>query len=149
MAKILVSMCLLGENCRYDGKNCLNEEIRELAKDHILIPICPEQMGGLSTPRLPSEIVNDRLVMKDGRDVTDEYEKGRQTALHIAELNDIDYVLLKSKSPSCGKGKIYDGSFSGKMTEGNGYTARLFLEKGYKVYSDEEIGKLKEELIDK
>ena len=149
MARILVSMCLLGENCRYDGKNCLNEEVRELAKDHTLIPVCPEQMGGLSTPRSPSEIVSGRLITREGKDVTEEYERGRQTALDIARLSNVDYVLLKSKSPSCGKGKIYDGSFTGTLTEGNGYTVRLFLENGYRVYSDEEIGKLKEELIDK
>ncbi len=141
MAKILVSACLLGCNCRYDGLSKPNEKVLALAKDNVLIPICPEQMGGLTTPRIPSERQqgSDRILAKDGTDVTDNYKRGVETALRIAKLNNIDYAVLKTGSPSCGKGLIYDGTFSGNKIRGNGITAEALLKEGFKVFSDEEL----------
>lgn len=148
MANIIVSSCLLGCNCRYDGKNCLNKDVRILSKKHTLIPICPEQMGGLSTPRSPSEIVNTKVISKNGNDVTNQYNKGALMALKIAKVNNCSYALLKTKSPSCGKGKIYDGSFSGKLIEGDGITVKLFKENNIKVFSDLELNELQKELYE-
>lgn len=141
MAKILVSACLLGCNCRYDGLSKPNEKVLALAKDNVLIPVCPEQMGGLTTPRIPSERQqnSDRILAKDGSDVTDNYQKGVAMALQIAKLNNIDYAVLKAGSPSCGKGLIYDGTFSGNKIPGNGITVETLLKEGYKVLSDEEL----------
>ena len=149
MINILVSACLLGCDCRYDGKNCLNEKVLELKKYANLIPICPEQMGGLSTPRDPAEIVGSRLVSNKGNDVTENYDKGADIALKIAQINGCRYALLKQKSPSCGCGLIYDGTFSGKTIEGNGNTTKLLIENGIICFSDEDIDGLLKELIDK
>lgn len=141
MAKILVSACLLGFNTRYDGKSITNQKILDLLNnpDNIIIPVCPEQLGGLSTPRSPSEIIGDKLINKDGIDVTSNYNNGANITLEIAKINKVDYCILKQKSPSCGFGKIYDGSFSGKLIDGNGVTAKLLIDNGFKVYSDEEF----------
>lgn len=149
MSKIIVSACLLGLPCRYDGKSCPNERVLKLAEKHTLIPVCPEQNGGLSTPRPPAEIIDGKVINKIGTDVSEQYLRGAQIALDVAELNQADFVLLKAKSPSCGKGRIYDGSFSGKLIPGNGKTASLFLEKGYIVFNEEEIDFLESALIDK
>lgn len=146
MAKILVSNCLLGCDCRYKGDNCRNERIIALAKEHVLIPVCPEQMGGLSTPRDPSEIVGDKLFSNKGRDVTVQYQKGANIALSIAKLNHVDFAIMKTKSPSCGKGMIYDGSFTGKMLPGNGVTVDLLLSHGFEVYTEEEIDQIEDKL---
>lgn len=140
--KILVSKCLLGENCRYAGDNCQNEKVLVLKEKYELVGVCPEQSGGLSTPRLPSERVGDKILAKDGRDVTKEYEKGAQFALELALREKVAFAVLKSKSPSCGKGVIYDGTFSGGKIKGNGVTAQLLLENGIPVYTEEEIDKL-------
>lgn len=146
MAKIIVSHCLLGGDCRYKGDNCKNERILALAKDHVLIPVCPEQMGGLSTPRDPSEIVGDKLFSNKGKDVTKEYHKGANIALNIAKLNNAEFAILKKKSPSCGKGLIYDGSFTGKLIPGNGVTVDLFLNNGINVYTEDELDLVEERL---
>ena len=146
MAKIIVSNCLLGCDCRYKGDNCKNDKIIDLALSHILIPICPEQMGGLPTPRNPSEIVGNRLISNKGDDVTEEYMRGANIALNIALLNHVDFAIMKTKSPSCGKGKIYDGTFSGGMIDGNGVTVDLFLKNGIEVYSEEELDIVEEKL---
>ena len=146
MAKIIVSSCLLGCNCRYDGKNCENKEIIELAKTHTLIPICPEQMGGLTTPRQPSERVKDRVINKIGEDVTEQYERGAGIAYRLASINDCHYAILKAKSPACGTGLIYDGTFTGGKVEGNGVCSELFQKMGIKVFTEEEIDKLLNEL---
>ena len=139
MINVLVSACLLGLDCRYDGKNCLNEDILLLKEKCNLIPICPEQMGGLPTPRVPSEIVNGRLINKEGNDVTEQYDKGKEIALQIAKINDCKFAILKQKSPSCGCGNIYDGTFSGKLISGNGNTTKYLIENGIKVYADTDI----------
>lgn len=142
MAKILVSNCLLGCDCRYKGDNCGCEAIRELAGEHVLIGVCPEQMGGLQTPRNPAEIVGERVVSNAGVDVTAEYRRGAEMALMLAKLNRVDFAILKAKSPSCGKGLIYDGTFTGQKRPGNGVTAALLLQNGIPVYTEEELDQL-------
>lgn len=142
MAKILVSNCLLGCNCRYKGDGCTCEAVVALAGEHTLIGVCPEQMGGLSTPRPPAEIQGDKVLSSEGVDVTKQYLRGAQTALFLAQLNNVDFAILKSKSPSCGKGQIYDGTFSGKMRSGNGVTVQLLLDRGIPVFSENELDQL-------
>ena len=142
MAVILVSSCLLGCACRYKGDDCKNEKILELAKEHILLGVCPEQMGGLETPRDPSEIVGDKVLSCAGRDVTAQYQKGAEAALYLAKLNHVDFAILKAKSPSCGKGLIYDGAFTGNKVPGNGVTVSLLLENGIPVYTEDELDQL-------
>lgn len=139
MAKILVSACLLGCNCRYDGKNCLNESVLALKKKHTLIPVCPEQLGGLSTPRNPSERREDGVFMNDGTNVTAQYQKGAETVLYLAKTLGVKTAVFKAKSPSCGKGLIYDGSFTGGKTEGDGVAAELLAANGIRVLTEEEI----------
>ena len=146
MAKIMVSQCLLGCCCRYKGDHCLNESILQLSLNHTLIPVCPEQMGGLPTPRDPSEIMNGRLISNKGKDVTFEYQKGAEIALMIAKMSKVDFAIFKTKSPSCGKGMIYDGTFSGVLVSGNGVTVDLFLNNGIDVYSEEEIAQIEKRL---
>ena len=146
MAKIIVSGCLLGCDCRYKGDNCKCEELLELAENHTLIPVCPEQLGGLSTPRHPAEIVGDKVISNHGKDVTYEYAKGAEMALYIAKTNKADAVVFKANSPSCGKGIIYDGTFTGNKTEGNGIAAKLFLDNGFAVFTENEIPELKKTL---
>lgn len=137
MAKIIVSNCLIGAECRYKGDACRSEEVCALAKKHTLIGVCPEQMGGLPTPRTPAERVGDRVLTRDGRDVTAEYERGAEAALRLAELNRARYAVLKANSPSCGCGRIYDGTFTGGKKEGDGVTAELFKKCGIKVFTEE------------
>jgi len=138
MAVILVSSCLLGCNCRYKGDGCRNERVLKLKDKHTLIPVCPEQMGGLETPRNPSERVNDKVLSNAGRDVTEQFRKGAETALFLAQLNHVDFAVFKANSPSCGKGIIYDGTFTGGKKEGNGMTTDLLLENGIPVYTEDE-----------
>ena len=139
MKRILVSACLLGISCRYDGLSKENKELIELGKKFEFFPVCPEILGGLPTPRVPSEIRNGKVINKDGIDVTDNYRKGAEDTLKICKICNIDAVILKSKSPACGKGKIYDGTFSGTLINGNGIAADLLLKNGIKVYTEEEF----------
>ncbi len=143
--RILVSACLLGMRVRYDGQSRLNEAVIALMKEHELIPVCAEVFGGLPTPRVPAERVGDRVVTKDGRDVTQEYVRGAQEIADLARLYGCTHAILKEKSPSCGKGRIYDGTHTGTLTEGNGVLAELLMEMGVKVAGETEIGKLFEE----
>ena len=136
--RILVSACLLGVCCRYDGKSKPSESIIALSKEHQLIPVCPEQLGGLPTPRPPAERQGDFIRKQDGGDVTKEYQKGAREAARLYDLLNCDCAILKSRSPSCGKGVIYDGSFTGAFREGDGATAQLLMERGIPVFSDEE-----------
>ena len=138
MENILISACLLGLPCRYDGK-CGKTDLSYLKEKYNLIPVCPEIYGGLPTPRIPSERVGDRVVMKDGRDVTENFERGMEHTLMLAKALGARLALLKAKSPSCGKGKIYDGSFSGTLTDGDGYTTEHLKRAGIEVYTEEEI----------
>lgn len=138
---ILISGCLLGLKCRYDGKEKKLPEIEKLMKLYNLIPICPEQLGGLSTPRIPAERVKDRVITQAGADVTKEYQLGAKEALKIAKLYNCKKAILKEKSPSCGYGKIYDGTFSRNLTDGNGVTANLLIDNGIEIFGESEIEK--------
>lgn len=133
----IVSACLAGINCRYDGRNKLNEKIQELVENGEAIPVCPEQLGGLPTPRLASEQRGDKVFDKEGKDVTLNYVRGAEEVLRIAELYKCKEAILKARSPSCGCGKIYDGTFSNKIIGGDGVAAALLKKNGIKVYTDE------------
>ena len=146
MEKVFVSGCLYGYPCRYDGKDSYMEKIEELKKKAIVIPLCPEQMGGLPTPRFPSEIVDGKLINNQGIDVTKEYMRGAKATLDLALDMGVQYALLKKKSPSCGKDRIYDGTFSGTLIEGSGVTAKMLLEHGILVFTEDEIDDLLESL---
>lgn len=138
--KIAVSACLLGYNCKYNGGNNYNQRIIELEGKYELVPICPECFGGLTTPRFPSEIINKenviKVISKEGKDVTMNFIEGARIAYNIIEKNNIKYAILKSNSPSCGVGKIYDGSFTGKIVDGDGVTSKLFKEKGIVLFTE-------------
>ena len=134
--KIAVSSCLLGINCKYNGKSNYNEDIIKLKEKYEIIPICPEVLGGLPTPRIPSEIINNKVINQEGTNVTLEYVTGANKALQILKENNIKIAILKAKSPSCGKGEIYDGTFSHTIIEGNGITAKLFLENDILVLNE-------------
>jgi uncharacterized protein YbbK (DUF523 family) len=136
---ILVSACLLGESCRYDGKSKPCERVMALKDTYNLIPVCPEVMGGLPTPRVPSEICGERVLMKDGRDVTENYNRGAQKALEIARQNACTVAILKEKSPSCGSGLIHNGLFDGGLVDGDGITTRLLKNEGIRVLGESEI----------
>jgi uncharacterized protein YbbK (DUF523 family) len=136
---ILVSACLLGVDCRYQGTGILNEAVVKLKNNHNLIPVCPEQLGGLTTPRTPVELVNGRAINKDQVDVTAQFEKGAEEAVKIAKLLDCTTAILKSNSPSCGYGKIYDGTFTGNLVDGNGITAAKLEESELKVMTEKDI----------
>lgn len=133
--KILVSACLLGLNCKYDGGNNYSKEVEEFLKNYEVIPICPEIMGGLPTPRTASERQADRVINKEGKDVTEQYEKGARECLFLAQKYNVKKALLKLRSPSCGSKEIYDGTFSHTIIEGDGVTAELFKKNGIEVIS--------------
>ena len=143
MNNVMVSACLFGIPCRYDGKSVtdglLIEKIKKVCHP---IPFCPEVYGGLTTPRDPAERIGDKVVSNQGRDVTDEYMRGAEECLRLAKMMGCRYALLKSRSPSCGKGTIYDGTFSGKLTEGNGVTAQLLMENGIWVFDSDHVDDL-------
>ena len=136
---ILVSGCLAGLNCKYNGGNNENAFVRELVDSGKAIMVCPEVYGGLETPRDPSEILGDRVVSSKGKDVTKEFALGAKRAYNEARLMGVDLAILKAKSPSCSKGKIYDGSFSGKLIDGNGIFAEMLLKDGIKVFTEKEL----------
>ncbi len=140
--KILISACLLGCACRYDGKSKPHPLAQELARRGLAVPVCPEQLGGLSTPRIPSERQGQRVVMQSGRDVTAEYRRGAEEALAIARLYGCQIAVLKERSPSCGHGEIYDGTFAGRLTDGDGVTAELLRENGITVYGESDLADL-------
>ena len=142
MKSILVSACLLGKPCRFDGKSKPCPAVLAISSRYTLIPVCPEVLGGLPTPRTPSEIVGDRVLMQDGRDVTQNYHKGARRALECAIEHGCDTAILKERSPSCGCGKVYDGTFSRTLTDGNGITASLLLSHGLRVLGESELDRL-------
>ncbi|MFH1311234.1 MAG: DUF523 domain-containing protein [Nanoarchaeota archaeon] len=135
----LVSACLLGIKCRYDCTSKPNEKILKLLETEVLIPVCPEQLGGLSTPRIPSEQKAIRVISRTGDDVTDNFNRGAEETLKIAQLYGIKETILKQRSPSCGSGQIYDGTFSGIIIEGDGVTTTLLKRYGINVISEEQI----------
>lgn len=135
----IVSACLAGIECRYDGTSSQVEKIMGLVENGEAIPVCPEQLGGLPTPRACCEIRKGRVFTKDGQDVTAEFEKGAEEGLKIALLAECDSAILKARSPSCGCGKIYDGSFSGKLVEGNGVFVEILLKNGITVVNEDSL----------
>jgi len=139
---ILVSACLLGIPCRYNGEEKANKLVLKLCEQHTLIPVCPEQLGGLPTPREPSERKGDRVVSRTGADVTAEFERGAKETLRIAKLCGCSCAIMKSKSPSCGCGKVYDGSFTGKLIPGNGAAAQKLMDHDILVVTEDEIADL-------
>lgn len=142
MEAILVSACLLGVPCRYDGDRKPSKLVQQLEKQYRLIPVCPEVMGGLPVPRVPAEIQGDRVITKDGRNVTDAYHLGAAKALEYAEKYSCCYGVLKARSPSCGCGSIHNGRFDGGLCEGDGMTVRLLKKHGICVITEEDVSQL-------
>lgn len=138
--KILVSACLLGIPCRFDGKS--KEYDIAPIMSHDIVPFCPECYGGLPIPRAPSEILNRRVVSSIGTDVTKQFQKGAQSAVLLCQKLGIRYALLKSKSPSCGSGQIYDGTFGKILIDGDGITAEALKKIGVRVYAEQELALL-------
>ena len=140
---ILVSACLAGINCKYNGGNNYNEKVFNLVKEGKAIPVCPEQLGGLTTPREPSEIkiIDGKryVINKEGIDVTEEFEKGAEEVLTLVKKLDIKKAILQSRSPSCGINKIYSGNFDRNLVDGNGILADLLLENGIEVINSDDI----------
>ena len=140
--KLMISACLLGTCCRYDGASKGHPLAGRLAEKHTLVPVCPEQMGGLPTPRPPSERLGDRVVSKLGADVTAQYRRGAEEALKLFRMLHCDAAVLKERSPSCGSSGIYDGTFSKTLIPGDGVTAELFRAHGITVYGESQIADL-------
>ncbi len=139
---VLISACFMGAGCRYDGKSIHLARLDELKVKYNLIPVCPELLGGLGTPRSPAEKVGDKVINKAGQDVTEYFHRGAEKALKMAQMYNCKYAILKEKSPSCGFGKIYDGTFSGTLVDGYGVTADLLFRNGITVIGESKIGKL-------
>ena len=137
--RLLVSACLLGLCCRYDGQSKADENVLALLKGYTLVPVCPEQLGGLPTPRCPCEIRGDRVIARDGTDRTAEYRRGAEEALRLCRLFFCEAAVLKARSPSCGAGQVYDGEFTGTLRAGNGVTAGLLIQSGVPVYTEENL----------
>ena len=137
--KIMISACLVGENCKYNGGNNRNEKVMKLIAGNEVITVCPEQMGGLPTPRDPSEIRDGIVVAADGRNVDREFRLGAEKCLEIVRRENPDLIVLQSRSPSCGVKQRYDGSFTGRLVEGPGVAARLLMENGFRVLDVEDL----------
>lgn len=139
---ILISACLLGVNCRYDGGGKLIDEIDKLKEIYNLIPVCPEVYGGLQTPREPAEITDGKVINRKGEDVSKNFTRGANETLHLAKLYNCKFAILKERSPSCGFGQVYDGTFSGNLVKGNGYTAELLCKNGITIIGESKIDDL-------
>lgn len=149
---LIVSACLCGVNCKYNGFNNYSKDIAFLAEKCLLIPVCPEQLGGMPTPRDPHEIVDGsgkevldgkaKVISKYNKDSTLFFRRGAEEVLKIAKMYNIKNAILKAKSPSCGLNLIYDGSFTGNKKEGNGVTSELLLQNGINVYTEDELYKV-------
>lgn len=137
--KTVVSACLAGVPCRYDGNCTEHPAVMELVRAGLALPVCPEQVGGLPTPRTPAEIVDDRVMTKDGQDVTEEYEKGARECLRLARLAGCTRAVLQPRSPSCGGGTIYDGTFSGTLIPGFGRFAALCRKNGLELINPDDL----------
>lgn len=140
--KLLISACLLGEPCRYDGKSKPVTAVERLKDKYEFLPVCPECMGGLTTPREPCEIVGGRVCTADGTDRTAEYTAGAEAVLALAKANGCTMAVLKARSPSCGLGEIYDGSFTKTLVAGNGITAELLIKNGITVFNEDQLDAL-------
>ena len=137
--KVAVSACLVGLNTKYDGKNNYNEDVITYLKDKEYITICPEVSGGLPTPRIPSEQVKNKVINKNNEDVTDNFVKGALKCLKQLKEENVNVLILKERSPSCGYKKIYDGTFSKTLIDGNGVFAALAIENSFKIYTESDI----------
>lgn len=140
--KLLISACLLGENCKYSGGNNYCAAVEQLRDRYDLIPVCPERDGGLPTPRIPSERLGDKVVNKSGEDVTAQFRRGAELALEAALQNGCRIALFKERSPSCGCGMIYDGSFTGTLVNGDGVTAELLQQHHISILGESRIDDL-------
>ena len=138
---ILVSACLLGMNCRYNGKGELNSQVLALSRDAVLIPFCPEIYGGLATPRDPAERQGEKVMTAAGAGVTEQYKKGAEEALRLARLYGCRAAVLKERSPSCGRGQIYDGTYTRRLIPGDGVTARLLEQEQIPVFGETSCGR--------
>ena len=136
--KIMVSACLLGDNCKYNSGNNRSPELLHLLSGHKVIPVCPEVLGGLPTPRVPAEIVNGTVINREGVSVDDAFRRGAKKALEMARQEKPDLIILQSRSPSCGVKEIYDGTFSGKLVPGHGIFAEMALQAGFRVIDAED-----------
>lgn len=137
--KIMVSACLAGENCKYNGGNNRNEKVLQLMSEHEVITVCPEQMGGLPTPRVPSEVKEGIVTARDGRNVDREFRTGAAKCLEIALREQPNLIVMQSRSPSCGVKQRYDGSFTGKLVDAPGVTAQLLMENGFQCVDAEDL----------
>ena len=137
--KVIVSACLAGDNCKYSGGNNFNQKMMDFLKNHEMIKVCPEVLGGLPTPRPSAEIVNGRVMNTQGADITREFELGAQKAFQIVQKENPDLIILQSRSPSCGTRQIYDGTFSGRKIPGQGLFAALCIKAGYRVLDIEDM----------
>ncbi len=144
--KILISACLLGVNCKYDGGNNRSDALIDLLKGHELHSVCPEVLGGLPTPRTPAEIRDGEVIFEDGTSADAAFRAGAKAGLALARMLQPDLVILKSRSPSCGAGEIYDGSFSHVRVPGDGIFAALLKKEGFRVISDEEAPRVLSEM---
>ena len=142
MKKILISACLIGDKVNYKGQGKYCPKVEELKEKYLLVPFCPEVEGGMSVPRIPSEIRGDRVVQENENDVTKEFRLGANKALNLCKALNIKIAVLKENSPSCGTHQIHDGLFRDKLISGMGITAKLLKENGIEVYSENEIDKL-------
>ena len=137
--KIMVSASLLGENCKYNGGNNYSPELIRLLEGHTVIPVCPEVLGGLPTPRIPAEIVNGKVINRNGESVDEAFRKGAEKAMETAMREKPDLIILQSRSPSCGVKEIYDGTFSGRKIPGQGIFAELLTKAGFIVLDVEDL----------
>ena len=136
---ILVSACLLGENCKYNGDNNFCSKIAELANDHKVIAVCPEVLGGLPVPRHPAEICDGVVTAVDGTVVDSEFREGAQRALAIGKENEAELAILQPRSPSCGCRQVYDGTFSKRLIAGKGVFAQLLSKNGIRAVDADEF----------
>jgi len=137
--KVLVSACLLGENCKYNGGNNRNEKVLAFLRGHEAVPVCPEVLGGLPTPRTPAEIVDGVVTDRDGRNVDREFRRGAALALELARREGVELAVLQPRSPSCGARQVYDGTFSGRKIDGQGVFARLLRKDGFHILEPEDL----------
>ena len=142
--KLLISACLLGRNCKYNGGNNYTPLVEALKARYELVPVCPECFGGLPIPHEPSERVGDKVLSKSGEDVTEPFRRGAEKTLAAAIQQGVTRAVLKERSPSCGCGSIYDGTFTGTVVPGNGVAAELLLSRGVVIYGESRIGELLE-----
>lgn len=145
--KIMVSACLAGENCKYNGGNNRSEKVIRLMDTNEVLTVCPEQMGGLPTPRVPSEIRDSVVTAKDGRNVDAQFRAGAAKCLEIAKREQPDLIVLQSRSPSCGVKQRYDGTFSGKLVDRAGVTAQLLMDNGFRCIDVEDLIEVHDDVI--